>query len=38
MKKRICLITSTRAEYGIMSRLIDMLEKDDDIDFKLIVT
>lgn len=36
--RKIALITSTRAEYGIMSRLIDMLNNDNDIDFKLLVT
>lgn len=36
--RKIALVTSTRAEYGIMSRIIDLLENDKDIDFKLIVT
>ena len=36
--RRIALVTSTRAEYGIMSRLINMLYEDKDIDFKLFVT
>lgn len=36
--RKICLVTSTRAEYGIMSRMIEMLEEDKDIDFKLFVT
>ena len=37
-KRKICLATSTRAEYGIMSRLIELLNNDKDIDFKLLVT
>lgn len=36
--RKICVVTSTRAEYGIMSRLIDKLEKDSDVNFQLIVT
>ena len=36
--RRIALVTSTRAEYGIMSRLIKALNDDTDIDFKLFVT
>ena len=36
--RKIALVTSTRAEYGIMSRLIDMLDKDSDVDFYLFVT
>lgn len=36
--RKICLVTSTRAEYGIMSRLIGALNNDNDVDFKLIVT
>lgn len=36
--RKICLVTSTRADYGIMSDLIDLLSKDDGVDFSLIVT
>lgn len=36
--RKIALVTSTRAEYGIMSRLIDALSKDKDIQFYLLVT
>lgn len=36
--RKIALVTSTRAEYGIMSRLIENLDKDEDIDFYLLVT
>ena len=36
--RKIALVTSTRAEYGIMSRLIEALDKDADIEFYLIVT
>lgn len=38
MHRKICLVTTTRAEYGIMSRLISKLNEDRDIDFSLIVT
>ena len=36
--RKIVLVTSTRAEYGIMSGFIDKLYNDTDIDFKLIAT
>lgn len=36
--RKIALVTSTRAEYGIMSRLIEALDKDVDVDFYLLVT
>lgn len=36
--RKIALVTSTRAEYGIMSKLIDLLDKDSDVDFYLFVT
>ena len=36
--RKIALVTSTRAEYGIMSNLIKKLHQDKDIDFSLIVT
>lgn len=36
--QKIALVTSTRAEYGIMSRLIEALDKDADVDFYLLVT
>ena len=36
--RKIVLVTSTRAEYGIMSRLIEALDKDADINFYLLVT
>lgn len=36
--RKIALVTSTRAEYGIMSRLIEALDKDSDVEFYLLVT
>lgn len=36
--RKVCVVTSTRAEYGILSRLIDMLEDDEDIELQLLVT
>lgn len=36
--RKIALVTSTRAEYGIMSRLIESLSKDSEICFYLLVT
>ena len=36
--KKICVVTSTRADYGIMSRLIEMMHNDTEIELQLIVT
>ncbi len=36
--RKICVVTSTRADYGIMSRLIDMMEQDKDVELQLVVT
>lgn len=36
--KKICLITTSRADYGIQSNLIKMLQDDSEIDFSLIVS
>lgn len=36
--RKIALVTSTRAEYGIMSRLIESLSRDNELQFYLLVT
>jgi GDP/UDP-N,N'-diacetylbacillosamine 2-epimerase (hydrolysing) len=36
--KKICVVTSARAEYGIMSNLIDKIDRDSDLELHLIVT
>lgn len=36
--RKIALATSTRAEYGIMSRLIEKIENDPDLELQLLVT
>ena len=36
--RKICVVTSTRAEYGIMSNFINELYNDSDVDLQLIVT
>ena len=38
MKKKICLVTGTRAEYGLMFWLMKFLEEDQDVELQLIVT
>lgn len=38
MKKKVAYITGSRAEYGIVKRLLNKLEQDKDIDFFLITT
>ena len=37
-KKKICLVTSSRADYSLMSKLIDNLKKCKYIDFTLLIT
>lgn len=38
MKKKICVITGTRAEYGLLKPLIEKIDKDDELQLQLIVT
>jgi GDP/UDP-N,N'-diacetylbacillosamine 2-epimerase (hydrolysing) len=38
MRKKICVVTGTRAEYGIMFWLLKFLEEDKDFQLQLIVT
>lgn len=37
-KKRICIVTSTRAEYGLLNPLIEKVANDEKLDLILIVT
>ena len=37
-KKRICVITGSRAEYGLLRKLIDQIEKDNTLKLQLLVT
>lgn len=36
--KKICIVTGTRAEYGILSRLIKLVHEDADLELQLVVT
>ncbi len=36
--RRICVVTTTRAEYGIMSRMLDKMYSDPDIDLILVAS
>lgn len=38
MKKQIAYVTGSRAEYGIVKRLLKCLQEDRELDFSLIVT
>ena len=38
MKKKICIITGSRAEYGLMQNLINKLHKDKNVDLKIFAT
>jgi GDP/UDP-N,N'-diacetylbacillosamine 2-epimerase (hydrolysing) len=37
-KRRICVFTGTRAEYGILKPLIDLIKNDPDLELQLIVS
>ncbi|WP_066890585.1 UDP-N-acetylglucosamine 2-epimerase [Clostridium nigeriense] len=36
--KKVCVVTGTRAEYGLLKPLIDKINKDNDLELQLIVT
>lgn len=36
--KKICIVTGTRAEYGLLKPLIDKVNKSDEMDLQLVVT
>ena len=38
MKRRICIATGTRADWGLLSPIAQALNKRDDVDLKIIVT
>lgn len=38
IKKKICIVTGTRAEYGLLRPLIDKVVNDESMDLKLVVT
>ncbi len=38
MKRKICVVTGTRAEYGLLYWLMKALQNDSQITFQLIVT
>ncbi len=38
MIKKICIVTGTRAEYGILKPLIEKISKDEELELQLLVT
>lgn len=38
LNRRICVVTGTRAEYGLLAPLMKLLKQDAEIDFQLVVT
>ncbi|MBU0995461.1 MAG: UDP-N-acetylglucosamine 2-epimerase (hydrolyzing) [Proteobacteria bacterium] len=38
MKKKICVFTGTRAEYGLLKRLLDDIKKDPDLCLQIVVS
>ncbi|WP_433595873.1 UDP-N-acetylglucosamine 2-epimerase [Lysinibacillus xylanilyticus] len=38
MKRKICIVTGTRAEYGLLSNFAKQLQKDKEFDLQMVVT
>lgn len=38
MIKKICIVTGTRAEYGILKPLIEKISKDEELELQLLIT
>ncbi len=38
MKKKICVVTGTRAEYGLLANLMNQLKEDEEFQLQIIVT
>src|SRR5690606_40259140 len=38
MKKNICVLTATRAEYGLLKPLMDLINKSESLNLQLLVT
>ena len=38
MKKKICIITGTRAEYGVLKLIIEKIKLEEDLILQIIVT
>lgn len=38
MKRKICVVTGTRAEYGLLQWLMKQIKEDDDLELQLVVT
>ncbi|MFD1903620.1 hypothetical protein ACFSQ7_05045 [Paenibacillus rhizoplanae] len=37
-KRKICIVTGTRAEYGLLYRIMKEIQADDELDLQLIAT
>lgn len=38
MARKVCVVTGTRAEYGLLKNIMKRIDKSDDLDLQLIVT
>ncbi|ACA38772.1 UDP-N-acetylglucosamine 2-epimerase (hydrolyzing) [Lysinibacillus sphaericus] len=38
MKRKICIVTGTRAEYGLLSNIANKIRRDEAIDLQMVVT
>ena len=36
--KKVCVVTGTRAEYGLLKPVIDRIYKSDELELQLVVT
>ena len=38
MKRKICVVTGTRAEYGLLSNLMKLIQTDEQFELQLLIT
>jgi UDP-N-acetylglucosamine 2-epimerase (non-hydrolysing) len=38
MKRKICVVTGTRAEYGLLSKLMQLIQSDEQLELQILVT
>jgi GDP/UDP-N,N'-diacetylbacillosamine 2-epimerase (hydrolysing) len=38
MKKKICIATGTRAEYGLLNPLMTLIKKDKNLELQIVAT
>ena len=38
MRRKVCVVTGTRAEYGLLKPVMTLLKSDPEVQFQLVVT